>query len=120
MLGGVAVACVAAGLLAAHHVEWHLRERAEDARGLPDGGRRGAVRLEPFAHALRVTLGLDLVVLQLLQDRRIVRRGDHPVEHAQDVLLHRMRLVDVFDQLLFQLSHRFQPPQFELAELATQ
>ena len=45
VLGRVAVARVAAGLLAAHHVERHLRERADDAGQLPDGRRRGAVRL---------------------------------------------------------------------------
>jgi hypothetical protein len=56
--------------------------------------------LEPRTHARRVPLRLDLVVLQLLQDLRVVGRGDHPVEHAKHVLLHRMRLVEVLDQLV--------------------
>jgi hypothetical protein len=31
-----------------------------------------------------------------------------------------VRFVDVLDQLFLQLAHRFQPPQFESAELATE
>ena len=70
-----------------------------------DRRRRRAVRFEPLSHPERVALGLDLVVLELLQDVGIVRRRDHPVEHPQHVLLHRVRLVDVLDQLLVDRAH---------------
>jgi hypothetical protein len=58
------------------------------------------VRFEAFPHAVRMALGLDLVVLELLEDVGIVGRRDHPLEHAEHVLLHRVGLVDVLDQLL--------------------
>jgi hypothetical protein len=49
-------------------------------------------------------------------------RLDHPVQHPEDVLLHRVGLVDVLDELLFQLvrthlSSCLDPFQLELAEL---
>ena len=78
------------------------------------------MRLEALRHPVCVTLRLQLVMLEGVEDLRIIRRGDHPVEHAQDVLLHRVRLVDVLDQLLLQLSHRVQPPHRELTELAAE
>ena len=59
-------------------------------------------------------------MLEGVEDLRIIRRGDHPVEHPQDVLLHRVRLVDVLDQLLLELSHCVQPPHRELTELAAE
>ena len=74
---------------------------------------------EPRLHPLRVALRLHLVMLERVEDLGIVRRRDHPVEHPHDVLLHRVRLVDVLDQLLFQLAHRIQPPHAELSELAS-
>ena len=64
-----------------------------------------------------MVLRLHLVVLQRVQDLRVVGRGDHPIEHAQDVLLHRMRFVYVLEQLRFQLVHRVEPPQSETADL---
>jgi hypothetical protein len=82
------------------------------------------VRLETLLHALGVPLGLELVLAELVPDRLVVGRLDHPVQHPQDVLLHRVRLVDVLDELLFQVFRRHHPSsaldslQLELAELA--
>src|SRR5947208_9546067 len=62
VLGRVAVAGVAAGLLAAGQVHDTLQQRAGDSTGFPDERWAGAVRLEPLLHSLRVTLGLELVL----------------------------------------------------------
>jgi hypothetical protein len=51
------------------------------------------VRAQPRGHLVDVAVREQLVVLERVEDRRVVGRGDHPVEHAQDVLFHRMRLV---------------------------
>src|SRR5436305_1445087 len=101
-----ATTCVPPRLLAADHVERQLCERAQDPARLLHDRRRRAVCGETRLHPLRVPLRLDLVVLELPDDVRVVRRRDHPVEHPQDVLLHRMRLVDVLDQLLVHGRHR--------------
>ena len=78
------------------------------------------MRLESLRHQVGVTLRLRLVMLERIQDLRVVRRGDHPVEHAEDVLLHRMRLVDVLYELLLECLSHVQPPQRELTDLPTE
>jgi hypothetical protein len=78
------------------------------------------VRLQTLRHAVGVLLRLQLVVLERIEDPRVVRRRNHLVQHAQHVLLERMRLVDVFDQLLLQLRHSVQPPQGELTEFTAE
>ena len=110
MLRRVAVARVSAGLLAANQVERHLRERLQHPADLLHARRRRIVRVEACLHAVGVSFRLHLVVLQRVEYLGIVGRGDHPVEHAENVLLHRIRLVDVLDQLRFQLTHVVQPP----------
>src|SRR5262249_60115315 len=62
-------------------------------------------------------LCLPLVVLERVEDLRVVGRRDHPVEQAEDALLYRVRFVDVLDQLRRQLIHVVQPPQSELSDL---
>ena len=52
LVAAVMVAGIATGILAADKVERHLRERAEHAAQLLDGGRRDAVRLETPNHAV--------------------------------------------------------------------
>jgi hypothetical protein len=54
---------------------------------------------------VRVLAGLHLVVLEQVDDLRVVRRGDHRVEHPLDVLLHRDRLVDVLHELVVERAH---------------
>ena len=80
------------------------------------------MRVQPLLEPLRLLLGLLPVVLEEIQHLWIVGRRDHPVEHPQDVLLHRVGLVDVLDELFFQLvrshlSSCLDPFQLELAEL---
>ena len=77
------------------------------------------MRFEPRFHPVGMALSLHLVMFERIEDFGIVRGRDHPVEHAQDVLLHRIRLVDVLDQLLFQLAHVVQPPHAELTEFVS-
>src|SRR5919204_4970272 len=58
--------------------------------------------LEPFG----LLLGFLLVPLERTLHLGILGRSDQSVEHAQHVLLHCVRVVDVLDELLFQCSHR--------------
>jgi hypothetical protein len=57
------------------------------------------------AHLVGVALGLHAVMLELLEDLRVVGGRDHAVEHAQHVLLHRVRVVDVADELFLDGCH---------------
>ena len=59
--------------------------------------------LEPLPHPVGVTLGLELVLAELVLDLRVLSRPDHRLEHPQNVLLHRVGLVDVLDELFLQL-----------------
>src|ERR1043166_7516415 len=65
VLGRVAVAGVASGLLAANHVDDALHQRIHDPGGLARGGRRRLVRGETLLEPLGVLLGLELVVPEL-------------------------------------------------------
>jgi hypothetical protein len=66
-----------------------------------------------------VLVRLRPVLLEGEPELGVVRRRDHPVEQTRDVLLHRVGLVDVLDQLLLELTDRVQPPHRELTELAS-
>ena len=44
-------------------------------------------------------------MLELLPYLRVVRRLDHVVEEPEDILLHRVRLTDVLDELVLQFRH---------------
>jgi len=46
---------------------------------------------------------LLLVAPELPLDPLVVRRVDHRLEHLEHVRLHRMRVLDVVDELLLQL-----------------
>src|SRR4051812_36225745 len=106
VLGGVAVAGVTPGLLLPDHVDDALHQRAHHAGRLAHHRGRRTAGLEPLPHAVGVLLGLELVLAEIGLDLLVVGRLDHPVEHAQDVLLHRERLVDVLGQLRVQIRHR--------------
>src|SRR4029079_9060382 len=68
-------------------------------------GRRRVVLAEAFLEPRGLLLGLLLVPLQRTLHLRVLRRSDHAVEHPQHVLLHRVRVVDVLDQLLLERCH---------------
>jgi hypothetical protein len=78
------------------------------------------VRAQTRGHLVDVTVREHLVVLERVEDRGVVCCRDHSVEHAQDVVLHRMRFVDVFDQLVLESLGHLHPPQCELTELAAE
>src|SRR5919204_6036190 len=115
VLRRVAVARVAAGFLGTRKVDDALHQRAEDPARLPDDRRRGAARAEALLHLGRVLLGLELVILQRLLDFRVFRRRDHPIQHPEHVLLQRVGLVDVLDELRLQFVCHCSPPHREVA-----
>src|SRR5436189_277404 len=70
------------------------------------------------AGASRLTQRDPLFPQRLLREAvpvlRVLGAPDQPVEHPQDRLLERMRLVDVVDQLRLDVAHR-DPPQLEFS-----
>jgi hypothetical protein len=78
------------------------------------------VRLESLLQAVDVPLGVELVLPEPVLQVDVVHRVDDRVEHAEDALLHRERLLEMLDQLVFELHHNllFHGPQDEAAVLA--
>ncbi len=72
------------------------------------------MRLEPAPHPVLVLVRLELVVLEPVDDFRIVGGLDQTVEQAEDRLLERVCFVDVLHQLRVDIGHD-PPPQLELA-----
>ena len=77
---------------------------------------RGVVRPEALLHPPGVLLRLQLVLLELPLDLRVVGGRDHPVEHPEDALLHRVGLVDVLHELGLEFICHRSPPHHELPE----
>ena len=61
--------------------------------------------LESSAQASRVLDGLGAMVLEQVDEIRVVDRRDHPVEHPLDAVLHGDRLVQVLHELLLDRGH---------------